>query len=134
MPLWADVLVSLVLGVVVLWGAAIVLLWRRANGIAAIAEAARLLPDLVRVISRLARDRDLPRHVRARLWFAVIYLASPIDLIPDFIPVIGYADDAIVVALTLRSVVRAAGVEKLNAHWPGSPEGLRVLHLLAGLD
>ena len=57
----------------------------------------------------------------------------PIDLIPDFVPVIGYADDAIIVAIGLRSVVRAAGPEVIAAHWPGTDTGLAVLHRLAGL-
>ena len=61
------------------------------------------------------------------------YLISPIDLIPDFIPVLGYADDAIIVAIALRSITRRAGPEVLEQHWPGSPEGLDTLLMLAGL-
>lgn len=57
--------------------------------------------------------------------------ASPIDLVPDFVPVLGYADDAIIVVLTLRSVARAAGPEALRRHWTGSPDGLRALRRLA---
>lgn len=64
----------------------------------------------------------------------LVYLASPIDLIPDFIPVLGYADDAIVVAVALRSVVRSAGTEALTRHWPGTPEGLREVIRLAGVS
>jgi uncharacterized membrane protein YkvA (DUF1232 family) len=56
----------------------------------------------------------------------------PIDLVPDFIPVLGYADDVVVVAIVLRSVIRAAGPEALERHWPGTPEGLRVIHTLCG--
>jgi uncharacterized membrane protein YkvA (DUF1232 family) len=59
------------------------------------------------------------------------YLALPIDLIPDFVPLIGYADDAIIVALALRSVARRAGTDAIVAHWPGSEVGLRtVLHAI----
>jgi uncharacterized membrane protein YkvA (DUF1232 family) len=64
-----------------------------------------------------------------------VYLASPIDLVPDFIPVIGYADDAISIAVTLRSVIRRAGPEALDRHWPGTPaalDALRNLLLLPG--
>ncbi len=96
-------------------------------------EAIRLLPDLLRLISRLARDAALPRRVRVRLWLLVAYLALPIDLVPDFIPVLGYADDAIVVALVLRSVVRGAGPQALERHWPGTPDGLAAVRRLAGL-
>ena len=68
-----------------------------------------------------------------RLWLVLAYLASPLDLIPDFIPVVGYADDAIIVAFALRSVVRAAGTDALDRHWPGSPDGLGVVRRLAGV-
>ncbi|NGN64067.1 DUF1232 domain-containing protein [Streptomyces sp. A7024] len=61
------------------------------------------------------------------------YLAMPIDLVRDFIPVPGYADDAIVVALVLRSVVRAAGPGALARHWPGTEDGLAAVRRLAGL-
>jgi uncharacterized membrane protein YkvA (DUF1232 family) len=93
----------------------------------------RLLPDVVRLVSRLARDRSLPRGVRLRLWLLLGYLASPVDIIPDFVPVVGYADDAIIVALTLRSVGRRAGADPLKRHWPGTSEGLMVVWRLAGL-
>ncbi len=63
----------------------------------------------------------------------MIYLASPIDLVPDFVPIIGYADDAVVVALVLRSVVRRAGRQALVRHWPGTPQGLGLIEQLAGL-
>ncbi|MDQ3735667.1 MAG: YkvA family protein, partial [Actinomycetota bacterium] len=68
------------------------------------------------------------------LWLLLGYLLLPIDLIPDLIPVIGYADDAIVVALALRSVTRRAGPEALARQWPGSPQGLDAVRRLAGLD
>ncbi|WP_327434808.1 YkvA family protein [Streptomyces sp. NBC_01236] len=56
-----------------------------------------------------------------------------VDLVPDFIPVLGYADDAIVVAAVLRSVVRHAGPDALARHWPGTPDGLAAVRRLAGL-
>ena len=83
----------------------------------------RLVPDVVRLLRRLAGDRTLSRSIRIRLWLLLIYLISPIDLIPDFIPVLGYADDAIIVAIALRSITRRAGPEALERHWPGTPEG-----------
>lgn len=94
-------------------------------------EAVRLPPDLLRLLRRLAADRCLPRGVRVRLWLRLAYLASPIDLVPDFVPVIGYADDAIVVAAVLRSVVRRAGADAARRHWPGSPAGFAALARLA---
>lgn len=96
-------------------------------------EALRLLPDTVRLLRRIAADRGLPRGVRTRLWLLLGYLAFPIDLVPDFIPVVGYADDMVIVGAALRSVVRRAGPDAVRRHWPGSDVGLRTLWRAAGL-
>jgi uncharacterized membrane protein YkvA (DUF1232 family) len=124
--------VAVVGGVLVLWLLLLLLLWwARPDGLTT-RTALRLLPDLVRVVRRLAADRSLPRGVRLRLWLLLGYLLSPIDLVPDVVPVLGYADDVIVVALALRSVVRRAGTDALRRHWPGDAVGLDVLTRLAG--
>lgn len=99
----------------------------------ALRDLVRLAPDVVRLLRRLARDPDLPRGVRVRLVLLLGYLVFPLDLVPDFLPVVGYADDALVVALAIRSVTRRAGPEALERHWPGSPEGLRALRRLCGV-
>ena len=109
-----------------------VLLVTRPRG-TTLSEAARLLPDILRLVKRLASDASLPTAVRVRVWLMLGYLAMPIDLIPDFIPVLGWADDVIIVCLVLRSVVRRAGAEAVRRHWPGTPEGLAVLWRVAGL-
>jgi uncharacterized membrane protein YkvA (DUF1232 family) len=96
-------------------------------------EALRILPDLLRLLRRLAADRTLPRGVRVRLALLLAYLAIPIDLVPDFIPVLGYADDAIIAAAVLRSVVRRAGLSAVRAHWPGTDDGFAALCRLTGL-
>jgi uncharacterized membrane protein YkvA (DUF1232 family) len=96
-------------------------------------ESLRLLPDTVRLLRRLATDPSVTWAIRARLWFLLAYLALPFDLIPDFIPVIGYADDAILVVLVLRSVVRRAGVDCVRKHWPGTPDGLDAIWRCARL-
>ncbi len=119
-------------GLLLLWLAlAAFLVTARPRG-GALGEALRLLPDLLRLVAGLARDDGLPRGVRVRLWLLLGYLALPIDLIPDFIPVLGYADDAIIVAFVLRSVIRRAGPGALAGHWPGTPEGLAVVLRLVG--
>ncbi|WP_197375457.1 YkvA family protein [Mycolicibacterium baixiangningiae] len=97
-------------------------------------EALRILPDVLRLVRRLAADTSLPTGVRVRLGLLLAYLALPFDLIPDFIPVLGYADDAIIVAVALRGVARSAGREALRAHWPGSDEGFAALCRLTGLN
>jgi uncharacterized membrane protein YkvA (DUF1232 family) len=97
-------------------------------------EALRLLPDLVRLLHRLARDAEVPRAARVRLWLLLGYLALPIDLVPDFVPLLGYADDAIVVSVVLRSAVRRAGAPVIRRHWPGTDDGLAPLAHLTGLQ
>lgn len=97
-------------------------------------ETLRLLPDLLRLLRRLAGDSDVPRAARVRLWLLLAYLAIPIDLVPDFVPVLGYADDAIIVSLVLRSVVRRAGAPVVRRHWPGTDNGLAALERLTGLQ
>ena len=99
-----------------------------------LAEALRLLPDLLRLLRRLAGDRGVPRAARVRLWLLLGYLAIPIDLVPDFVPVLGYADDAIVISFVLRSVVRRAGGPVIRRHWPGTDDGLAALGRLTGLQ
>ena len=100
---------------------------------ATLADALRLLPDLVGLVRRLAGDGTLPRSTRITLGLLVAYLVLPIDVVPDFIPVLGYADDAVVVALALRRVVRVAGAEAMERHWQGSDAGLAVVRRLAGI-
>ena len=90
-------------------------------------ELLRVYPDLVRLLASLSRDRRVGRAVRWRLLVALVYNAQPFNLIPDFIPVIGFADDAIVSYLVLRHVFRVAGAEQLEQHWSGTPEGLDVV-------
>jgi uncharacterized membrane protein YkvA (DUF1232 family) len=133
MPPWFLALLSVLGGVLLLWVALVAVLWLTKPDELRLREAMRLLPDLVRLLRRLASDETLPRGVRVRLWLLLGYLAMPIDLVPDFIPVLGYADDAVVVAIALRSVTRRAGAEALNRHWPGTPDGLAAVRRLAGL-
>ena len=131
---WWSLGASVLGGLVLLWLALLLALWRgRPSSDLPVREALRLLPDVVRLLRRLAADRSLPRGVRVRLWLLLAYLASPIDLVPDVIPVIGWADDAVVVALALRAVTRRAGPEALERHWPGTPDGLAALRRLARL-
>ncbi|HEY3464984.1 MAG TPA: DUF1232 domain-containing protein [Amycolatopsis sp.] len=130
---WWDLLIGVAAALVLAWLALVVaLLVVRPRG-SLLREALRLLPDVLRLIRRLAADKDLPRGVRIRLGLLLAYLALPIDLIPDFIPVLGYADDAIVVTAVLRGVVRRAGLEAVRAHWPGTPDGFTAVTRLTGL-
>ncbi len=113
---WWEVLVAVACGVLLVWGALLLVLWRTRPPDLTVREALRLLPELVRLVRRLAADRSLPRTVRWRLWALLAYMLSPVDLVPDVVPVLGYA-----------------GAERLRQAWPGSPAGLAVVLRLAGL-
>ena len=127
MPGWAWTLVGVLGGLLLCWLVLMAVLFVTRPDEMRARELLRLLPDVLRLVHRLAGDRTLPRGVRLRLWLLLGYLAMPIDLVPDFVPVLGHADDAIVVALVLRSVVRHAGAAAVERHWPGTPEGLAAL-------
>lgn len=132
---WWDAVIAVAGGFVLVYAVLLVLLAlyaRRHPETVGMKEALRLLPDLLALLRRLAADRTLPRGIRIRLVLLLVYLASPIDLVPDFLPVIGYADDVIIVALVLRSVIRTAGNGPLEQQWPGTPAGLALIQRLAG--
>ncbi|GAA2339956.1 YkvA family protein [Dactylosporangium salmoneum] len=133
MPWWLQTLIGLAIALAAIWLALIAALLIAKPGKAQLREALRLLPDLLRLLRRLAADPALPRGVRVRLGLLLVYLAVPIDLIPDFIPVLGYADDAIIVTAVLRSTVRRAGLGAVRAHWPGTDDGFAAMCRLAGL-
>ena len=131
---WGSALISLGAALLLSWLVLVIaLLALRPRG-NLLKEALRLLPDLLRLIRRLAADKSLPRGVRIRLALLAVYLALPIDLIPDFIPVLGYADAAIIVTVVLRSVVRHAGLDAGRVHWPGTDDGFDVMVRLTGLS
>ena len=92
---------------------------------------AGFVPDCVVLVRRLLGDPRVPRGAKAALGVLVVYLASPIDLVPDFVPVAGQLDDAILLALVLRRVLRGAGEEVVREHWPGPERSLRVVLALA---
>jgi uncharacterized membrane protein YkvA (DUF1232 family) len=117
---------------------AAVLLW--AAGVATLVLAGRrtearalagFIPDCLVLFRRLLADDRLPRSRKLALVALLAYLAFPLDLVPDFIPVAGQLDDAIVVALVLRYVLRSAGMPLVREHWPGPPRSLSIITRLA---
>jgi uncharacterized membrane protein YkvA (DUF1232 family) len=90
------------------------------------------VPDCAVLFRRLMRDERVPRSRKLLLGLLAGYLASPLDLIPDFIPVVGQLDDAVLVAVVLRSMVNRTGPDLVREHWPGPPESLNVMLRLAG--
>lgn len=96
-------------------------------------QLATLLPNLVRLFRALLRDPRVPRRSKVLLGFAIAWFVSPIDLVPEFIPVLGPLDDAVVAALVLRHVLRKAGRDVIAENWSGDPATLGVLLRVAGV-
>lgn len=90
-------------------------------------DLARFIPDCIVLVGRLLRDPRVPRRHKLLLGALVGYLAMPFDIVPDFIPVAGHLDDVLVVALTLRAVLKGTKGELLREHWPGPASSLALL-------
>ena len=121
------------LGLVVAWLALLLILWLiRPRGVGA-RELARLVPDILRLVRDLMTDRSTPRSVRIALVVLLVWLISPIDLVPEFIPVLGPLDDVIVAVVILRFVRRRLGDTELRRRWRGTDDGWVLLErILAG--
>ena len=130
---WWLVPVGAVAALAVVWLLLGIALWVAKPDDVGIQDMLRLLPDVLRLLKRLATDPELPRRIRVALVALIAFIASPIDLIPDFIPVIGFADDVIITALVLRWVARTAGADALARHWPGTPDGLAAVRRMCGM-
>lgn len=129
MPWWGWSFLGIAV-LAVVYGAfvvALVLLGRRGDARA----FATLIPDCIVLITRLARDGRVPRRRKVLLFALVGYLALPFDLVPDFIPVAGQLDDAVIVALVLRHFVRAGGEPLVRELWPGPEQSLALILRLA---
>jgi uncharacterized membrane protein YkvA (DUF1232 family) len=92
----------------------------------------RVVPDVLRLVRDLLRDGSVPAAARLALAGLLAWLLSPIDLVPEFIPVIGPLDDVVVAILVLRFVRRRIGADGLRRRWRGSPEGFELLARLVG--
>jgi uncharacterized membrane protein YkvA (DUF1232 family) len=95
-------------------------------------DVARFIPDCVALVRDLLRDPRVPRRHKRLLGVLVGYLALPFDIVPDFIPVAGHLDDALIVVLALRVVLRGSGSELVREHWRGPESSLAVVLRFAG--
>ncbi len=130
MDVWQGILIGLGAALLVY---ALFVVWLVVAGRKDEARAvAGLVPDFVVLFRRLLSDRRVSRRRKVVLAALVPYLAMPFDLVPDFIPVAGYLDDAVLVAFVLRHVLRGSGPELIEEHWPGPRSSLALVLRLAG--
>jgi uncharacterized membrane protein YkvA (DUF1232 family) len=129
-PFWPWGLLLIVLGSYVVGIAALIAAGRREDARA----LAGFIPDCIVLVSRLARNRQISRVRRAVLFLVLGYLAIPFDLVPDFLPGIGQLDDAVLLGLALRLVVRGGGIELVRQAWPGPQASLTLVLRAAGLE
>jgi uncharacterized membrane protein YkvA (DUF1232 family) len=129
-PFWPWGVLLLIVGLYILGIAALIAGGRREDARA----LAGFIPDCLVLIGRLARNRRISRARRAVLFLVLGYLALPIDLVPDFLPGIGQLDDAVVLGLALRVVVRGGGIELVREAWPGPEASLSLVLRAAGLE
>ena len=128
-----NLLVPVVL-IAIAWLLFVVVLWLHRPSRELAGSTLRLVPDLIRLVRSLLADRDTPRSVKLALVGLLVYLLSPIDVVPDFFPVIGSLDDLIVSAVVLRWAGRRVGTVGLQAHWSGSAEGFAMLLRILGSE
>ena len=127
-----STIVEVVAGLVVAWIVLIGILWIVRPRDVGLREVVRLIPDVLRLVRSLLADTSTPKAVRVALVIMIVWLISPIDLIPEFVPVLGPLDDAVVAVLILRFVRRRLGDATLRARWPGTPAGWATLARLLG--
>ncbi len=127
---WLFPVVVLIGAVFALWLLAVALIWLHRPSRELALPALRLLPDILRLVRRLMADRQTPGLIRLALAGLLLWIVSPIDLLPEFLPGIGPLDDLVVAALVLRWAGRRLGEERLREKWPGTPESFALLERL----
>ena len=126
------VLLGILVGLLVVWVLLLGVFWAlRPKGVP-IRELFAVVPDVLRLLRSLIGDRTAPLDVRIVLVGLVAWILSPIDLIPEFIPVLGPLDDVVVAIVALRYVRRRVGLDDLRRRWLGSPDGFALLVRVIG--
>ena len=129
MPLWQPLLIAV--GATACAYMVFLIVLTRTGRQSDAAALVRLVPDCLVLFRRLLGDPRVPWPRKAALAASIAYVATPFDLVPDFIPLAGQLDDALIVALALRGVLRGAGEHLVREHWPGPQQSLRVICQLA---
>ena len=127
---WLGGLLVVVAVVVATWPLLVAVIWLHRPSRYLAGAALRLLPDVLRMLRALVADPATPRTERWLLVGLIAWLASPIDLVPEFLPGIGALDDIVVAAVVLRFVTRRLGRAYLRAHWPGTDDGFGLVERL----
>jgi len=130
----ARVLVGIIVGLVALWAALLVLFWVLRPKSVPAREILAVVPDVLRLIRSIIGDRAAPLDVRVVLVGLLAWIVSPIDLIPEFIPVLGPLDDVVVAVVAMRYVRRRLGAENLRERWVGTDDGFALLLRIIGTD
>ena len=128
----AGGILGILFALVAAWAACIAIFWVLRPKDVRLRELVAIVPDTLRLIRDLIADSGTPLDVRLALVLLLVWLVSPIDLIPEFIPVIGPVDDVVVAAIALRYARRRLGIQRLRAAWLGSDAGFALLSRVLG--
>jgi uncharacterized membrane protein YkvA (DUF1232 family) len=127
-----SLVMAVLIGLAAVWLLFVALLWILRPRDARLWELIKVVPDVVRLCRDVLTDRTAPASVRIAIGGLLVYLVNPIDLVPEFIPVLGPLDDVVVAVLVLRYVRRRIGVEALLMCWRGTPQGFALLRSVMG--
>ena len=125
-------LLGMVVGLAAAWLLFVALLWALRPRDVGLGELVRVVPDIARLCRDILADLSAPAGVRIAIAALLVYLINPVDLIPEFIPVLGPLDDVVVAVLVLRFVRRRLGPDELRARWHGTPESFALLQRILG--
>ena len=127
-----GVLLAIGGGLVAVWIALVAVLWLLRPRDVRLGELVRVVPDVLRLVRGLLSDRSVPVGLKVALGGLLLWLLNPIDLIPEFIPVLGPLDDVVVAVIVLRYVRRRLGDMELRRRWPGTDQGYALLRSVLG--
>jgi len=128
---WST-LAAIAIGLLGAWALLLAVLWAFRPRTTRLAELLRIVPDVARLVRGLLADRAVPLGAKLALIVLLAWLLNPIDLVPEFIPLLGPLDDVVVAVLVLRYVRRRVGSEELRRRWSGTPEGYALLSGVLG--
>ena len=127
-----QLIIGILIGLVVVWAIFLLIFWLLRPKDVPVREILRVIPDVIRLLRSIIGDRTAPWDVRVIIGGLFVWIISPIDLIPEFLPGIGPLDDVIVAVVALRYVRRRVGIEDLRSRWKGTADGFALLERVIG--